>query len=392
MKNEEVELINFKNVLKSVEVLESPSRADIAKYLGISRTTSSQNINKLIDLQLVKESENNLIGRGRPGISLIVDKDRWLALGVCFEDNMLFFSVVNLAGEIKEKKRVDLNSINFNTFFQELCSNLRYFLNKYEKDLLPAIGIGSPGVIEPKSGSIIKAVDLGWYNIPLKKMLEDEFKLPVYINNRYRTMGLAEARQGLGKNYDNFIYLGVGNGFGTAIFLEGKLVLTTNIHTGGIGHIVVDPDGPYCRCGKKGCLFTVASLSVFEENTIKLLEEKHKKSILDNCKKVDMKTIMDAANKGDELARKSVIKVANPLCTVIGDLINIINPQRIIIGGPMGIYGDFYCDYISKKIANYYNTTEISIVQTQTDFFGGAVGAAYQVLDNKLELVLNKIE
>ncbi len=94
----------------------------------------------------------------------------------------------------------------------------------------------------------------------------------------------------------NFIYLGVGNGFGTAIFLEGKLVLTTNIHTGGIGHIVVDPDGPYCRCGKKGCLFTVASLSVFEENTIKLIEEKHKKSILDNCKKVDMKTIMDAAN------------------------------------------------------------------------------------------------
>ena len=392
MKNGEVEFINCKNVLKSVEELDSPSRATIAKYLGLSRTTSSQNINRLIEFKLVKECENTLVGRGRPGRPLVLDESKWCALGACFENNSLFFTVVDLYGNIIDKNQVEISPMTFDKFYKELVENIRFFLDKYSENILPAIGVGSPGVIDPKDGSIVKAVDLGWFNIPLKKMLEEEFNLPIFINNRYRTMGLAEARQGLGKEYDNFIYLGVGNGFGTAIFLEGKLVLTTNIHTGGIGHIVVEPNGPFCRCGKRGCLFTVGSLSVLEEKTKLALEKSHEKSLLDKIDTVNMEEIMNAANKGDELAMDCVKKVADPLCVVIGDLINIINPQRIIIGGPMGTYGKFYCEYVNNKISDYYNTTEISIVQTQIDFFGGAVGAAYQVLDNKLELVLDKLK
>ncbi len=390
MKNEEVELINCKDVLRCVENLEQPSRADIAKHLGLSRTTSSYNINKLMELALVKECESSLSKRGRPGKPIVLNDEKWYALGVCFANSSLYFTVVDLNGMIIDKKSVKIEPLTFDKFYKVLTKNLKYFLDKYPDNILPAIGVGSPGVIDPKTGTIVKAVDLGWYNIPLKQLLKEEFNLPIFINNRYRTMGLAEAKQGLGKGYDNLIFIGIGSGFGTAFFLDGKLVLSTNIHTGGIGHIVVDPHGPYCRCGKQGCLYTLGSLAVLEETAKTLLNLPHEKSFLDDKNDISMVNIMNAANKGDSLARECVIKVADPLCVVIEDLINIINPERIIIGGPMGIYGEFYCNYVSNKIADYYNTTDISIVQTQIDYFGGAVGAAYQVLENKLELVLNK--
>jgi hypothetical protein len=126
MKNEEVELINCKDVLKCVETLKSPSRADIAKILGMSRTTSSQNINKLIELSLVKESDTTLTKRGRPGKPIILDNEKWFALGVCFENQDLFFTVVDLNGEIIEKKQVNISPMSFDKFFTKLSKTLRF--------------------------------------------------------------------------------------------------------------------------------------------------------------------------------------------------------------------------------------------------------------------------
>ncbi len=388
MREETPELVNCRNVLSCVERdLQNPSRADIAKHLGLSRTTASQNINKLISMGIVSELEKAFTGgRGRPGLPLELDEKHWYALGGFFDDADWYFSVVTLKGTIIEKMHIPLKDLSVDSFMEALFEGVRYFLQKYKKKLLPAIGLGCPGVIDRETGTIVKAVDLGWRDIPLKRIIQETFGLPAYILNRYRTSGLASFLYGRGAGFEDVIFLGVGTGFGTSIFLGGKPMLSTNIHTGGIGHIIVDPSGPYCVCGRKGCLFPVGSSTALIRKVKQALEKQERPSTLQG-QKLCVQPIMEAANAGDELARACVRSVADPLCTAIGHLINIINPQRIILGGPMGYYGAYYTSYIEQQIIDTYHTPELSIVQTNMDNFGNAIGAASLVLENKLLLI-----
>lgn len=388
MQEETSELINCKSVLNCVERdLQNPSRADIAKHLGMSRTTASQSINKLIEMGIVCELEKaSNGGRGRPGLPLELDEKHWYALGGFFDDADWYFSVVTLKGTIIDKKHIPLKDLTVDSFIEALFEGVHFFLQKYQNKLLSALGLGCPGVIDRKSGTIVKAVDLGWTDIPLKKIIQEKFDLPVYILNRYRTSGLASFLYGKGAGFQDVIFLGVGTGFGTSIFLRGKPMLSTNIHTGGIGHITVDPNGPYCVCGRKGCLFPVGSSTALINQATAALQQEGITSSLHN-KPLNVETIMTAANEGDKLAEKCVRSVADPLCIAIGNLINIINPQRIILGGPMGYYGRYYCSYIEQKVIETYHTPELSIVQTSMDNFGNAIGAASIVLENKLSLL-----
>ncbi|MBU1021003.1 MAG: ROK family protein [Firmicutes bacterium] len=382
------ELVNCRNVLNCVERdLQNPSRAEIAKHLGLSRTTASQNINKLISMGIVSELEKaSSRGRGRPGLPLQLDESHWYALGGFFDDADWYFSVVTLKGTIIDKRHIPLKDLTVDSFIEALFEGVHYFLHKYSEKLLLALGLGCPGVIDREAGTIVKAVDLGWTDIPLKRIIQEKFGLPVYILNRYRTSGLASFLYGKGSGFQDVIFLGVGTGFGTAIFLGGKPMLSTNIHTGGIGHIIVDPNGPYCVCGRKGCLFPVGSSSALIKQVKAALQEQKTVSTLQD-QVLSVETIMTAANKGDELARKCVRAVADPLCIAIGHLINIINPQRIILGGPMGYYGQYYCTYLEQQVVDTYHTPELSIVQTSMDNFGNAIGAASLVLENKLLLI-----
>lgn len=393
MRFHDLKLTNLQEALLAVQELKNPSRADIGKYLNLSRTTASENINTLISLELVSELGVAINGRGRPGKQLDLNTSRWYALGVVFESRDLYFSVIDIKGKIIEKKHLQITPLTFESFIETLIEGITYFLGAYKDHLLPCIGIGSPGVIDKDQKTIVKAVDLGWFDKPIKEIVKSRLGLDCLIQNRYRTFGLAESKYGQGKDYSDFVYLGVGSGFGTAIFMDKKLVSSTNIHTGGIGHIVVEDNGPLCKCGKHGCLFTVGSQDALIRNTLSELED-HKDSALYIChekqKTLTLIDIMQAANNNDAYAMENVRKVADPLCKVIAFLINILNPQRIILGGPMGMNGNYYCTYIASTIEKNLQTSEISIVQSHLDYFGGAVGAASMVLDNILEFLIEK--
>jgi len=392
----DLELKTFKAIVECIEEgSEKPSRAAIAKELGLSRTTASNYVNKLISAEILEELDSESQGRGRPGKPLTLSTSKRYAIGAFFDEHDWYLSIVNLQGQPVENLHYPIERMTIDSFIQVLIGGIKHIQKKYGAQLLPAVGIGSPGVIDRKTGTIIKAVDLGWRDIPLGRIVQNQTGFSCYILNRYRATGLGEAHHGQGQGVRDFIFIGVGTGMGSAIFIDGKLMFTTNIHTGGIGHIIVDPHGPYCSCGRKGCALPLASTDALITNVLNSLADKTLPTQTTLAlqyateKTLTLAQIMQAAQDGDVFAQQAVQTVADPMCQIIGHLITIINPKKIVLGGPMATTGTYYVDYIEKKVVNDYLTPEIPIVQGSMDVYTGARGAASLVTKRVVELTFH---
>lgn len=392
----DLELETFKAIVQCIEEgTEKPSRAAIAKELGLSRTTASTYVNKLISSDILEELDSESQGRGRPGKPLTLTTSKRYAIGAFFDEHDWYLSVVTLQGMPIENLHYPIERMTIDTFIQVLIGGIKEIQRKYGELLLPAIGIGSPGVIERKTGTIIKAVDLGWRDIPLGRIVQNQTGFSCYILNRYRATGLGEALYGQGQGVKDFIFIGIGTGMGSAIFIDGKLMFTTNIHTGGIGHIIVDPHGPYCSCGRKGCALPLASTDALITHVLKRLASDATLAQTPLAlryateKTLTLAEIMQAAQNGDVFAQEAVQTVADPMCQIIGHLITIINPKKIVLGGPMATTGTYYVEYIDKKVINDYLTPEIPIVQGSMDVYTGARGAASLVTKRVVELTFH---
>ena len=393
------ELNTYKTIVTYItESIDKPSRAALAKELGLSRTTASNYVNRLISKGIIKELDSESQGRGRPGRPLIPSEKEHYSIGAFFDEHDWYLVITNLQGDIIERFHYPLDRMTIDSFLQILIAAIKHAQKKYKSRLLPAIGIGSPGVIDRNTGTIVKAVDLGWRDIPLARVVKEQTGFDCYVLNRYRTTGLGEALYGKGRGEKDFIFIGIGTGMGSAVILDGKLMFSTNIHTGGIGHIIVDPNGPFCSCGRKGCALPVASEDALVANTIEEITN-HKSTapesplheIFMHNNTVTLQDIMTTADTGDQFARSMVEKAADPVCVIIGHLITIINPNRIVLGGPMATAGSYYVEYVSRKVTKTNLTPDIAIVQGSTDVYTGARGAASLVTNQVVNLVFGDL-
>ena len=391
MQIDELEFINCQNVLNAIERdLFEPSRAQIAKHVGLSRTASSLIANKLINAELIKELDKKTKGIGRPGTPLVIDDTSWHAIGATFYSGAWVFVIVNLLGNIFKTHHVSVFSTEQDVLTEKLIEGLEYMRSICPKKMLPGFGIGAPGLVDHVSGSVLRADDLGWKEIlPLKTIVEQRTGLPVFIINRYRANGLAEIRYGNHKKFPNIIYIGIGTGIAGSIYLDNKLLNTTNYR---IGHIVIDPHGPLCGCGQKGCLQAMASegaLLMFARSQLEknpaFLSKTHGKTLTG-------KLIAKLALDGDPDARLCLEHISAPLAIGVSTLANVIAPNEIIIGGPIGDASTYLVDCVRKRVKEYlldWQNEEIIISQGTQGKYGSAIGAATFMLEHKLELVMD---
>jgi predicted NBD/HSP70 family sugar kinase len=391
---------NLKNTLNYIEESDTPpTRANIANYLSLSRTTSSLLVSQLISLGIIEELECEINGRGRPGIPLRICTRFWYALGASFSGNEWDFLIVDLTGKIIKEHTETVDSFALEAVTESLLRGLVYMVNQRPGPLLPLIGIGTPGLVDSGSGEIISADDMGWHNVALGDMVLKHTGMPALIMNRHRVSGLAEARFGADRNIKNLIYLGIGTGICAAFINDGVLLEGTNFSAGEIGHILIDPEGPLCGCGKRGCLQAMASspalVRIVREQYTSLAEaafpENPLGNILHNKALLSGELIGVEANKGNPLAVACMQKIAGILGVVAANLINMLNPQKIIIGGTLGNTGPLLTSLISREAAKRALPTPFSAVTIEQSRLGnraGALGATSLPLRYKLELLL----
>jgi len=210
---------------------------------------------------------------------------------------------------------------------------------------LTAVGIGAPGLSNPETGVLFTSPNLpGWKDVPLRDIIEKELGRKSFLINDANAAAVGELYFGAGKGSRNFIYITVSTGIGGGIIIDGKIYTGSMGMAGELGHMVIDDEGPQCNCGNKGCWETLASGTALAREARHRIKEGAATSILNyadgNIEKINAEAIHEAAQAGDKLANELIAQTAYYLGVGLANLINIFNPEVIVIGGGLSNIGD----------------------------------------------------
>jgi glucokinase len=218
-----------------------------------------------------------------------------------------------------------------------------------------SMAIAAAGAIDSDKGIVTHSPNLlGWRDIPLRQIMEEMVGLPTFLINDASAAALGEHCFGAGRGVNNLVYITVSTGIGGGIIIDGKLYTGVSGSAGEVGHMTIDVNGPRCSCGNVGCLEVLASGKAVAREAQRLIAQGVKTRIVDLAEgepsNITANTVAAAARQGDALALKIVSKAATYLGIGIANLINIFNPEMIIIGGGMAKMGDMLLD-TARKVA-----------------------------------------
>ena len=209
---------------------------------------------------------------------------------------------------------------------------------------IESIGIGSPGIINPEVGIVVNATNLGFNNVPLLAMLRAELDYPFYIGNDANCAALGESVFGAAKGSRCSVTITLGTGIGGGIIIDGNIYSGAFFGAGEVGHHIICTGGEQCACGMKGCWETYASANALIRDTIVAAKENPTSQIHQlisgNLGKITAKTAFDAALFGDAAAKAVVERYINYLCAGLINIVNIIEPEIVVIGGGVSGQGD----------------------------------------------------
>jgi len=363
------------------------SRADIAKALSLNPATISSNVNDLIGARLIKEIGSGESNGGRKPILLTLNSAPNYIIGVHTELSHVNIGIINLDGKIivKNKYKYNNNQVVAGDIISTIVKGIKDIMeiSNVDTQKIIGIGLGIHGLVDSEKGVSIFAPAFKWHNVPIIDILQRNFNTNIILDNDVRVMALGEKWFGKAVSSNNFVLINLGEGIGGAIVINGKLHSGNTFGAGEIGHIKVTQKPYYCNCGNKGCLTTVAS----EEGLIERLKEKIIKGSSTMCdiNNITIETIKEAAINGDKTVIKLLKQTGDYIGRSIGMIINILNPERIILTGTILIAKDFFIDKIIESaeavsIRDNFAKTKITTSSIKEDL--GIIGSATLILND----------
>jgi len=258
---------------------------------------------------------------------------------------------------------------------------------------LIGLGVAAAGILDTKKGIVTTSPNLPhWHDVQLGDILTEKLGIVTYIINDANAAAVGEHRFGVGKGFTNMIYLTVSTGIGGGIIVDGELYSGTDGCAGELGHMTVEVDGPRCHCGNFGCLEALASGWAVVIEAVKRINQGEKSSIIEladgGLESITAETVAMAARRGDRLAADIVREAANYLGVGLANLVNIFNPELIVIGGGLSKMGDMLLKparKVVKERAFKLPTRTVRIVRARLGSNAGIIGAAAYVFGQQSE-------
>ena len=242
-----------------------------------------------------------------------------------------------------------------------------------KKSEIHAIAAGAPGVINQETGVVLFSPNLPWRNYNIRKPIEEEFGCPFYIGNDVNVGVLGEYKYGAAKGYKNVVGLFVGTGMGGGLILNGELFTGNKFKAAEYGHMILDPEGPLCNCGQRGCLEAFSSKQGMSSYIRQQVSRGRKTSmaefVVDGVFK--SKALKNALAEGDDVAREAVDRACHYLAVASGNLVNTFSPDVVVYGGGViEAVGDIFIEKILSEVDRYCMPS----IRETVDFKKAALG------------------
>ncbi len=350
--------MNLAAVLQRLHRDGSLSRARLAQLIGLNKSTVSSLVEELLNRGLVYEEGLVASKTGRPSTLLRLNPRAGCAIGLELGVGYVTILVSNFVGEILWRKYEALDSIT------QQDEVLRRAFSLVDEALVViqdcsmqplGMGISLPGMVDVEMGSLVFSPNLQWRDVPLRQLFSERVGLTVWIDNDANAAALGEHLFGVARHERHFLFIVAGVGVGGGLFLNGELYRGAHGMAGEIGHtsILFDKSRP-CRCGNWGCWENSANQSSLIERVRARLEVGRQSTITSILKQqnlpLNLATIIQAAESGDEEALGALSETGEALGLGVANLINIFNPEMVVIGGALSKAGKFILPSVKKVV------------------------------------------
>lgn len=264
-------------------------------------------------------------------------------LGIDIGGTEIKYGIIDDNGNIESSYSKDTEALKGADNLINSIENIIQNIIKIEN--IKGIGISTAGQVNRKKGEIIFATDTisGWTGVKLKKIIEDKFNIPCYVDNDVNCACLGYMWKDIKEDYKDFIFLTLGTGIGGAIVINGKLYTGSNFIAGEFGHMTICKDGERCTCGSKGCFERYASTSA-------LIRRAKQKLKLPEGFKLSGKYIFEKAKNNEKEYVDVINEWSYDVAIGIKNIVHIFNPSLIIIGGGISAQGDYLIKFIQKHM------------------------------------------
>ena len=391
---EAIRNLNRAQVLEVVRNHSPISHSDLVAMVQLSRATVSSIVSEMLEMGLfVKVGQAASTGGRRPTL-LGYHPEARTAVGVTMFDNEIKAVLTDLEGAPLRFLKRPWDGQRFEDLVCQMTETVQELCLPEDFVHVLGVGAGLPGVVDVARGTIVEYVTAGRHMdapIEARRMMEEALNLPVIVANRSRTAALGEMQVGVGKDVNNLFYLSIGRGIVAGIVFQGDIYFGTNFSAGEIGHNTVVPNGPICGCGNRGCLEMFASDSAIIARVIAKAREVPDSLMRQavnegNLQLLTVDIILDCAQQGDPGARNVLNETGVYLGIALSDALNILNPQMIVLGGPIGCKaGALLLEPTIREIERHALPMSLSCVQIVAGSEGtesAAIGAAVLALKN----------
>jgi glucokinase-like ROK family protein len=332
------------------------SRAALADVTGLNKSTVSSLVTELIERRFVREVGIISTGIGRP--SVLIELNPQAGFIISAELGVGFISVVcaNFTADVLWECRESFSptaghAATLDRALALIAQAIEAGQRATGQEAVLGIAIGVPGLVEMRTGMLLFAPNLHWQHVPIRRIVQKAHPhVPIFVDNEANFAGLGEYFFGAAQDYHDILFLSAGVGLGGAIMHEGQLMRGTTGFAGEFGHMTMDPHGEPCNCGNRGCWETQVSQSaVFRHVQGSISGGEH--SLLQALRgDLTMQAVVEAARAGDVVALHALNRVGNALGIGVAALVNVLNPDLVLVGGIISLAGEFIMPIVRAEL------------------------------------------
>ncbi|WP_232304572.1 ROK family transcriptional regulator [Microbacterium sp. XT11] len=365
------------------------SRIELSEATGLSAQTVTNITRRLLDEGFIEEAGRTITGPGKPRVMLRLVPHSRFSIGVHLDPSVITFVLLDLAGTPVRRRVAHTPATEPQRIVAAMAEAVGALIADagVDRSAIAGVGVAAPGPLDAAKGTVIDPPKLdGWHRVPLRAVLAEATGLAVTLEKDTTAAAVGELWMGRGPADESFLFVYLGTGVGASLVRAGEPIPGSSRNFGEVGHIMVDPYGPRCTCGSRGCVEVVCTPQA-------IVEQAQRTGALpgrDDASTVEelFTDLCERADRGEAPALDALRAAARNLSVLIAALSNVLDVDRVVLGGPFwSRVSGVYLDVIPGELHGRSATRGLRAIPVDGSVVGddvGAVGAACVVLDSVL--------